>query len=129
MNDKNSIYTNSFSLEASQKASSARQLSDIAKIFQHEAEEKAVNRKGAEAQIESNKILSEQREELEIMRAAITALLKHNLEQAELMAKSAIEQDGIETKRYLEHLRFTKIAAWTGIVGIILGVVGIILSV
>lgn len=128
MNDKNSIYARFSSLEASQKASSARQLSEISKIFQYEAEEKAVKRRGAEAQIESNKIMAEQRKELEIMRASINALLKHNLEQAELLAQSALMQEEIETKRYLENLRFTKIAAWTGIAGMIIGIVAIILS-
>ena len=68
--------------------SSARQLSDMTEVIRREAEEKAIKRRGAEAQIESNKILADQREELEVMRATINALLKHNLEQAVLQANA-----------------------------------------
>lgn len=111
-----------------QKTSSARQLGEMAKILQREAEEKAVKRMGAEAQIESIKILADQREKLEVMREAIIALLKHNLEQAKIQIIASQERDRIETERYQENLQFTKIAAWTGIVGTVLAVGGIVLQ-
>ena len=117
---------NMFSLQY--QVSSARQLSDIAKLIQHESEEKAVKRRGIEAQIESSKILTKQREELEVMRATINKLLEHNLERAQLQFQAAQERDQTESERYIENLRFNKIASWTGVVGTIFAVFGIILQ-
>jgi hypothetical protein len=57
------------------------------------------------------------------MREAISALLKHNLEQAEQQLTALQEREKIETERYKENLKFTKIAAWTGMVGGLLGVI------
>jgi hypothetical protein len=91
-----------------QHLSSARQVSDMASMLQRQAEEKAIKRMGAEAQIESSKILAEQREELEVMRATINALLKHNLEQAKQQEIVLQVRDKVETERYRENLRFTK---------------------
>ena len=122
MNDNFSI------LGLEQHLSSARQVSDMASIRQRQAEEKAIKRMGAEAQIESSKILADQREELEVMRASINNLLKHNLEQSKQQASALQERDKVETERYHENLRFTKIAAWTGVIGVILGVVAIVLQ-
>lgn len=118
-----------FSIQASDRQiSSARQLSDMAKIFQREAEEKAVKRRGAEAQIEASKILEDQRQELEVMRATINALLKHNLEQSHQQALAIQERDKIETERFIKNTRLSKIAAWAGVIGTILAAFGIILQ-
>lgn len=111
-----------------QHFSSARQVSDMASMLQRQAEAAAIKRRGAEAQIESSKILADQCEELELMRASINALLKHSLEQAEQQEVKLKERDKVETARYHENLKFTKIAAWTGIVGIIIGVISIVLQ-
>lgn len=108
-----------------QHFSSAKQLSDMDKILQHQSEEKAIKRMGAEAQIKSSKILADQHEELEVMKVSLNALLAHNLEQSKQQYKDAQERNTVETERYRENLRFTKIAAWTGIVGIIIGVTSI----
>lgn len=111
-----------------QHLSSARQVTDMASILQRQTEAAVIKRRGAEAQIESSKILADQREELEVMRASINALLKHSLEQAEQQEIKLQERDKVETERYRENLRFTKMAAWTGVIGIILGVVAIVLQ-
>jgi hypothetical protein len=111
-----------------QHLSSAKQVSNLANMLQLQAEEKAIKRMGAEAQIESSKILADQHEELEVMRTSINALLAHNLEQAKRQEKEAQERNEIETVRYRENLRFTKIAAWTGIFGIVIGVVSMVLQ-
>lgn len=116
------------SLILGQHPSSARQVSDMMRTLQRQSESAAIKRRGAEAQIESSKILADQREELEVMRASINALLTHSLEQAEQQEIKSQERDKVETERYRENLRFTKIAAWTGIMGSILSVVAIILQ-
>jgi len=118
--------TDNFSfLGAERHLSSARQVGDVANMLRQQAEEKAIKRMGAEAQIESSKILTDQRQEIEMMRSSINDLLKHNLEQASQQAISSQVRDKIESERYLENLRFTKIAAWTGAIGAILAVVSI----
>lgn len=119
-----------FSMQSLERqVSSARQLSDMTQILHRQAEEKAIKRRGAEAQIESSKILADQREELEVMRETINALLKHNLEQARQQADALQERDRIETEIYRENLRFTKIAAWTGVIGATLAIVTIALQI
>lgn len=122
------VNDNFSSLGLEQHLSSARQVSDMASMLQRQAEAAAIKRRGAEAQIESSKILADQREELEVMRASINSLLKHSLEQAEQQKIKSQEHDKIETERYLENLRFSKIAAWTGVTGVILGVAAIVLQ-
>lgn len=111
-----------------QQVTSARQLSMVAEILDQQAEEKTVKRMGAKAQIESSKILADQHIELEKMREVINALLRHTLEQAEQQSMALQEQDKIETKRYKENLQFTKIAAWTGVFGVALSIIGIVIQ-
>lgn len=115
-------------LGLAQHFSSAKQVGDMAKVIQHEAKEKAVKRRGAEAQIESIKILAEQQEELEVMKVSLNALLAHNLEQAKQQWKDAQERNNIESERFRENLRFSKIAAWTGIVGILIGLISLVIQ-
>lgn len=95
-------------------ASSARQISELAELYRQkestEREEKAIQRRGIQEQISTGTTLS--------------ALLKHNLEQA----MQQDEREKIETARYNENLKFTKIAAWTSIAGVILAIAGIILQ-
>ena len=112
-----------------QQISSARQLSDMAEILRRQAEENAIKRMGAEAQIESSKILAEQREELEVMRDAISALLNHNLEQSKQQAEVLQERDKIESERYRENTRLSKVAAWAGVLGTLLAAAGIALQI
>jgi rubrerythrin len=111
-----------------QQISSARQLLDAAKTMEQRAEEKKIKQMGAKAQIESSKILADQQIELKEMREAISALLRHNLEQAEQQLTALQEREKIETERYKENLKFTKIAAWTGIIGGFLGVITIVIQ-
>jgi high-affinity Fe2+/Pb2+ permease len=84
---------------------------------------------GTEAQIKSSHILAEQREELEVMREAISALLKHNLKQSKQQAEALKEQDKIESERYRENTRLSKVAAWAGVFGTLLASVGIALQI
>jgi len=102
-----------------QQISSARQLSELAETQKQQTKEKVIKLMGAEAQIESSKILADQRKELEEMREIINALLRHNLEQTNQQSIASQERDKIETKRYMENLRFTKIAAWAGVLSVI----------
>lgn len=111
-----------------QHLSSARQVSNMANILQRQAEAAAIKRRGAETQIESSKILADQREELEAMRASINALLKHSLKQTEQQEIKLQKRDKVETQRYRENLRLTQIAAWTGVIGVIIGSVAIVLQ-
>jgi hypothetical protein len=112
-----------------QQISSARQLIDMAEMLRREAEEKTIKRMGAEAQIKSSKILAEQRNELEVMREAISALLKHNLEQSKHQAEALAERDKIESERYLVNTRLSKVAAWAGVIGTLLASAGIALQI
>ena len=111
------------------QASTAKQLSDLSTSIMTSKtlleKSNGTKLKGAEAQIESSKILADQREELEVIRASINALLNHNFEQAMQLEIKLQEREKIETTRYDEILKFTKIAAWTGIAGAILGAVSI----
>lgn len=102
-----------------QQISSARQLIEVVKIHKQQAEEKAIKRIGAKAQIESSKILADQRIELAQMRQTINVLLKHNIEHTKQQSIASQERDKIETKRYKANLRFTKIAAWAGVLGVV----------
>lgn len=111
-----------------QQISSARQLIEGIKIQEQQAEETALKSMGAKAQIESSKILADQRKQLEEMREAINALLRHNLDQAKQQSVALQERDKIETKRYKENLQFTKIAAWAGVFGVVLGGVAIVIQ-
>lgn len=121
-----------FNMNLDRYASSAKQISELSASVEATqavvAKSNAIKLKGAEAQIESSKILADQREELEVMRASINTLLKHSLEQAEQQAVASQERDKLEAERYRENLRFTKIAAWTGVVGIIIGIASIALQ-
>lgn len=119
-----------FSMQGPEKhISSASQLKELAEMIQRQAQERAIKRKGAEAQIESSKILADQREEMEQMRNAINSLLKHSLEQAEQQSIAKEKRDKIEAERFRENIRWTKIAAWSGIVATIFAVVTITLQV
>ncbi len=115
------------------QVSSAHQLHDysitIKEIKVAAAEKEAIRRKGIAAQVESNRILADQREELEVMRTTINTLLKHSLEQAEQQAIASQERDKIEAEKYRENLRFTKIAVWTGLVGTVLAIVSIVFQI
>lgn len=111
-----------------QQISSARQLLEAAKTMEQRAEEKKIKRMGVEAQIESSKILADQQIELKEMREVISALLRHNLEQAKQQSTALQEREKIETERYKENLKFTKIAAWAGIIGGLLGVITIVIQ-
>lgn len=119
-------------MNLSQHVSSARQFSELsASIEATQAvvtKANAIKLKGAEAQIESSKILAEHREKLEVMRSSIHELLKHTLEQAEQNEMMSREREKLETARYRENLRFTKIAAWTGVIGILIGLVSIVIQ-
>jgi type VI protein secretion system component VasF len=85
---------------------------------------------GTEAQIKSSHILAEQREELEVMREAISALLKHNLKQSKQQAEALKGQDKIESeRRYRENTRLSKVAAGAGVFGTLLASVGIALQI
>jgi hypothetical protein len=121
-----------FNINLDRFASSAKQISELSASIEATqavvAKSNTIKLKGAEAQIESSNILADQREELEVMRATINALLKHNLEQVEQQAIASQERDKLEAERYCENLRFTKIAARTGVVGIILSIVAIALQ-
>lgn len=111
------------------QVSSASHVSDMMQTLQRQAEAAAIRRRGAEAQIESSKILADQREELELMRNAINLLLKHSLEQAEKQSIAAEKRHKIESERYQENIRWTKIAAWSGIAAAIFAVVTIALQI
>ncbi|WP_144313873.1 hypothetical protein [Bdellovibrio bacteriovorus] len=111
-----------------QHISSSRQVRDMANMVLRKAEAAAIKRRGVEAQIESSKVLVDQREELVVMRAFISALLKDSFEQTDQQEIKLKERDKVETARHQENLKFTKIAAWTGVVGIIIGVVSIFLQ-
>lgn len=110
------------------QVSSARQVNEMVEALERRAAEDKIKRMGAKAQIEFNKILADQRMELEEIRSTIVALLKHNLEQAEQQSMAAQERDKIEAERYKKNLKFTKIAAWTGIIGGLLGVITIVIQ-
>lgn len=110
------------------QVSSARQLNEMVETLERRAAEDKIKRMGAKAQIESSKILADQQIELKEMREAISALLRHNLEQAKQQSTAAQEREKIETERYKENLKFTKIAAWTGIIGGLLGVITIVIQ-
>lgn len=119
---------NDLFLNLERQVSSARQMHDMLEPLRREAEAKTIKRMGAEAQIESSKILANQAEELVVMRKTINDLLLHTLEQAKQYAIASQERDKVETARYRENLRFTKIAAWTGVIGIIFSAVAILLE-
>ncbi|MFN7824114.1 MAG: hypothetical protein ACK5P6_02000 [Pseudobdellovibrionaceae bacterium] len=85
------------SLGLDRQATSARHMNDLMQTMQRQLEIARVGRKGAEAQIESSKILADQREEIELMRKSITSLLKHSLEQAQLQSIAAKQRDKIES--------------------------------
>jgi hypothetical protein len=108
---------------------SARQVHDMSDVFQQvqfvAIEEKAMRRKGVEAQIRSAKILADQREELEVMREAINALLKHNLEQSKQQSIALQERDRVEAERFRENTHLSKIAAWAGVISAILAAIAI----
>jgi hypothetical protein len=98
---------------------SALQVRDFAKISHqtHEAmaNEKALQRKGIEAQIESAEILGYQRDDMKGMREAMNALLKHSFEQAEQTAIALRERDKVETRRFRLTTFITLLAA-TGVI-------------
>ena len=104
-----------------QHVSSAKQLNDMAESYSRsqavEREENVVHRRGVEAQIESATTLKEQKVDQTFIRETLDVLLRHRLEQV----TQQVERERIEDARYEVNLRFTKIAAWTGVVGVILG--------
>lgn len=110
------------------QVTSAKQLSELSKSYERvqaiENEQKTFHRKGVEAQIESTKTLKEQKEDQVLIKVTLDSLLKHNLEQA----RHQEAQEQIETARYSENLKFSKIAAWTGIAGAALGIISIVLQ-
>jgi len=112
--------------------SSARQISDASKTFQHIQsavnQEKHLRNKSVNAQIESVKILSNQREELEMMKDAINALLEHSLEQSKQQTIALHERDKVESERYIENTRLSKIAAWAGVFSAILAAASIMIQ-
>lgn len=110
------------------QVSSARQLNEMVVALERRAAEDKIKRMGAKAQIESSKTLADQQIELKEMREAISALLRHNLEQAKQQSTALQEREKIETERYKENLKFTKIAAWTGMIGGLLGVITIVIQ-
>lgn len=111
------------------QASSALQVSDMMKKIHRQAESEAIGHRGVKAQIESSKILADQREEMELMRSALNSLLKHSLELAEQQSIAAEKRDKIEAERYQENMRWTKIAAWSGVVAAIFAILTIALQI
>lgn len=112
--------------------SSAQQFSELSASIEATkavvAKASATKLKGAEAQIESSKSLAEVCEKLEVMRSAIHALLKHNLEEAEQQEIKSRKRDSIEVARHNENLRFTRIAAWAGIIAVVLSMASLVIQ-
>ena len=79
-------------------------------------------RAAIQVQLESAKMLADQHEKLDRMSEALMFLAEH-AQQSQISSR---ERQAIEDKRHLENLRFTKIAAWSGVVAAILGIVAIV---
>lgn len=112
---------------------SARQVSDISEtlhqLHRAEAEEKAMRRRGVEAQIQSAKLMADMREQTELMNEALNTLLKHNLEQSKQQGIALQERDKVEAKRFQENARLSKVAAWAGVISAILAAAAICIQI
>lgn len=117
-----------FQLNGEHQVSSALQASKLMETFRKQAEAEVMLKRGAEAQIDSKKILGEQQQELAMMKGIIDSLLKYIIEHSRQQSIELVERNIIEEKRYLENTRMTKIATWTSIFGIIIGVASIALQ-
>ena len=118
-----------FHLKGAHQVSNAQQASELMETFRREAEAEIMQKRGAEAQVESKKILVDQIQELALMKEIINSLLKYTVEQSQ---KQAIELDArnkVEEERYLENMRLARLATWTGVVSMIVAVIAIILQV
>lgn len=125
MRNPNSLNSTLFSMKISNQASSAKQVADLATIIQREIEDEEIKRKGNEALIKSNNTLADQHEEIAQIRKAISALLNHSLDISTQQSIALLERDKIEFKRYQENIRFTKIAAWSGVISVIFSAIAI----
>ena len=120
--------TNLFSSLNDLQVSSAKQAAEFFNRMNREAEEKAIIRKGAEAQINSTKILTNQYQEIELMKETINALLKYNQEQSSQQFFLLQERDKRENARYQETTRLAKIATWTSVASMLVAVIAPIIQ-
>ena len=118
-----------FTLNGTTQVSNAKQATALMETFRREAEDKITARRGAEAQIESNRILGDQHRELSVMKEIIDSLLKYTVEQGKLQAIQMDEQNKIEDRRYIENTRLARIATWTGIFSMFVAVVALALQI
>lgn len=118
-----------FSLNGAAQVSNAKQASALIETFRREAEDKITVLRGAEAQIDSNKILADQHRELAVMKEIINSLLKYTVEQGQQQALQLQEQNKIENRRYIENTRLTRVATWTGIFSMFIAVVALVLQI
>jgi DNA repair ATPase RecN len=118
-----------FSLNGAAQVSNAKQASALMETFRREAEDKITVRRGAEAQIDSNKILADQHRELAVMKEIIDSLLKYTVEQGQQQALQLQEQNKIEDRRYIENTRLARVATWTGIFSMFIAVVALVLQI
>jgi DNA repair ATPase RecN len=118
-----------FSLNGATQVSNAKQASALMDTFRREAEDKIAARRGAEAQIESSKILADQHRELTVMKEIIDSLLKYTVQQGEQLAIQMQEQNKIEDRRYIENTRLARIATWTGIFSMLIAVIALVLQI
>lgn len=109
-----------FSLQGSHQVSSAKQASELMDLFRREAEQKIIRQKGAEAQIETSKTLTNHSHDLAVMKETINLLLKHNIDQALLQAEAQRLREVIDARRFRQNMIFTIIAAATGVISILL---------
>lgn len=118
-----------FSLNGTAQVSNAMQASALMETFRREAEDKITVRRGAEAQIDSNKILADQHRELAVVKEIIDSLLKYTVEQGQQQALQLQEQNKIEDRRYIENTRLARVATWTGIFSMFIAVVALVLQI
>lgn len=84
----------------------------------------ANQRASIELQLEATKLLTYQERKLEKLSEIVEKLSKR-IEQQHLAAQ---EREELEDERSEENMRFSKIAAWSGVVSILVAVVSFIIS-
>lgn len=80
------------------------------------AEDRTRERRGIQAQIDSANRLVDLRQELAAMRMALDELRIQNLEQS----KHLLERDKLDTERSRENILVSKIAAWAGVISVLI---------
>ncbi len=77
-----------------------------------------------ELQIESAKLVADQRKKLDMLNSTLGSLAEH-FEKSQIVQK---QREEIEDRRYRENTHLSRIAAWAGVISAILTAIGVLVQ-